>query len=341
MGRGYREMKRETVMNALAAACLGAVFSTVACAGTVQATLTGVVFGSSDAMNVLGYGGSSLADGAKVTLQFEWDTATAAPDVYGGARYPSEADYFTTFGVPTPGVLPPSWVDSRIIFDNGFVLESRDFVGDEYTTDQVKIQDHCVRCSFDVLGGSSWDYFGLHDIIVDEYALHGEREYKAGAVVYDYTENLTSGLAIDQPVEWISPSPGSYSVPLSFYALGEFAFRHKDLAAPENTYQAYGNIVVESLIVRVLPDFLSLLEELQGVGPGKILERTVARAQVYYAVPDIQATCSVMRFFDVEVRAIWRLSMVTRRSAPWKITTEQMDDLLGQSGSIQIAIGCN
>jgi len=84
-----------------------------------------------------------------------------------------------------------------------------------------------------------------------------------------------------------------------------------------------------------------LLADVTGVGPGKILERTVAGAQVYYAVPDIQATCSVMRFFDFEVQLIWRLSNATKRSAPWKITTEQMDDLLGKSGSIQIAIGCN
>lgn len=84
-----------------------------------------------------------------------------------------------------------------------------------------------------------------------------------------------------------------------------------------------------------------LLNNVTGVGPGKVLERTVTQAQVYYAVPDVQATCSVMRFFDFEVRVTWRLSQATRRSAPWKITTDQMDDLLGQSGSIQIAIGCN
>jgi hypothetical protein len=95
--------------------------------------------------------------------------------------------------------------------------------------------------------------------------------------------------------------------------------------------------------VDVTPDTLlaELLAGVIGVGPGQILERTVAGAQVYYTVPDIQATCSVLRLFDFEVRTIWRLSVATRRSAPWKITTEQMDDLLGQSGSIQIAIGCN
>ena len=324
-------MKRKTIMNALISVCAGVLVSTVAHAGAVQATLTGVVFGSSDTENVLGYGGSSLADGARVTMQFEWDTATSAPDVYGGARYPSEADYFTTFGVPTPGVLPPSWVDSRVIFDNGFVLESRDFVGDEYTTDQVKIQDHCVRCSFDVLGGSSWDYYGLHDIVVDEYALHVEREYKAGAVVYDYTENLTSGLALDQPITWISPTPGAYSVPLSFYALGESRFRHRDLAVSENSYQAYGNIVIESLVVRVLPDFQSLLEKVQGVGPGKSLADKVSLAQTYFDVPDVQATCSVLDGFINEVEA-----QVGRR-----IEAGLAVALVADAESIQSSIGCD
>jgi len=85
----------------------------------------------------------------------------------------------------------------------------------------------------------------------------------------------------------------------------------------------------------------TLHSNVTGFGPGKILEKTVAQAQVYYAVPDIQATCAVMRFFDYEVRVIWKLSKATRKAAPWKITMAQMDDWLGQSGSIQIALDCN
>ncbi|MDH4165874.1 MAG: hypothetical protein OEY13_05755 [Gammaproteobacteria bacterium] len=84
----------------------------------------------------------------------------------------------------------------------------------------------------------------------------------------------------------------------------------------------------------------TLHDDVTGFGPAGILEKTVAQAQVYYAVPDIQATCAVMRFFDYEVRVIWRLSMGTRKPASWKITTAQMDDWLGQSGSIQSALGC-
>jgi len=92
-------------------------------------------------------------------------------------------------------------------------------------------------------------------------------------------------------------------------------------------------------------DPAALLQTLQadvtGFGPGRILEKTVAQAQVYNAVPDGRATCAVMRFFDYEVRVIWKLSKATRKAAPWKITMAQMDDWLGQSGSIQIALGCD
>jgi hypothetical protein len=84
----------------------------------------------------------------------------------------------------------------------------------------------------------------------------------------------------------------------------------------------------------------TLRSDVAGFGPARVLEKTVAQAQVYYAVPDLQATCAVMRFFDYEVRVIWKLSKATRKPAPWKITMAQTDDWLGQSGNIQIALGC-
>jgi len=84
----------------------------------------------------------------------------------------------------------------------------------------------------------------------------------------------------------------------------------------------------------------ALLADVTGHGPARILEKTVALAQTYYDNDDIQATCAVLQFFDYEVRVIWKLSNATRKPAAWKITTEQMDDWLAQSGSIQIALGC-
>ncbi|MGB7904801.1 MAG: hypothetical protein WCF43_08920 [Steroidobacteraceae bacterium] len=84
----------------------------------------------------------------------------------------------------------------------------------------------------------------------------------------------------------------------------------------------------------------TLHDDVTGFGPARILEKTVAQAQVYYTVPDIQATCAAMQFFDYEVRVIWKLSKATRKAASWKITTAQMDDWLGQSGNIQIALAC-
>lgn len=94
--------------------------------------------------------------------------------------------------------------------------------------------------------------------------------------------------------------------------------------------------------VDVVPAALlqTLLAGVTGFGPARILEKTVAQAQMYYENDDIQATCAVLRFFDYEVRVIWKLSMAARKPAPWQITTAQMDDWLGQSGSIQIALEC-
>jgi hypothetical protein len=84
----------------------------------------------------------------------------------------------------------------------------------------------------------------------------------------------------------------------------------------------------------------TLHDDVTGFGPAGILEKTVAQAQMYYGNNDIGATCAVLQFFDYEVRVIWKLSKATRKAAPWKITKAQMDDWLGQSGSIQIALGC-
>jgi len=83
-----------------------------------------------------------------------------------------------------------------------------------------------------------------------------------------------------------------------------------------------------------------LHDDVTGFGPDKILEKTIALAQAYYAVPDIPATCATLRFFDYEVRVIWKVGNLTQKAAPWKITTAQMDDWLGQSADIQLTIGC-
>lgn len=94
-----------------------------------------------------------------------------------------------------------------------------------------------------------------------------------------------------------------------------------------------------------VPDVASLLRQLRaavtGKGPGRILERTTAQAQVYNDVPDRQSTCAALRFFDIEVRATWKLSKLAKKPASWKITSEQLDDWLGRSGAIQIALACD
>jgi hypothetical protein len=84
-----------------------------------------------------------------------------------------------------------------------------------------------------------------------------------------------------------------------------------------------------------------LLVAVTGVGPGRILERTVVQAQVDYDSGDTkqQATCAVMKFFDFEVKLF--NSAAHRRSAPsWAIEDAVADPLLELSGQIQIEIGC-
>lgn len=91
-------------------------------------------------------------------------------------------------------------------------------------------------------------------------------------------------------------------------------------------------------------DPATMLEDLgaavSGIGPGRFFSRTVAAAQRSNSVPNDQATCAVMRFFDFQVRLIRRISERSRRTRSWHITEEQTNELLGQSVSIQTEIGC-
>lgn len=92
-------------------------------------------------------------------------------------------------------------------------------------------------------------------------------------------------------------------------------------------------------------DPTAMLEELRaavsGVGPGRLFSRTISRAQRFNSAGNTRATCAVLRLFDFQVRLIGFLSQRVSRPAPWKITMDQMDELLGQSGAIQIQLGCN
>ena len=138
------------------------------------------------------------------------------------------------------------------------------------------------------------------------------------------------GLSPAQAIDWFAP--GSVS---------KFEFYESRAGTRVTEFQGLLTSVQTTKVPEPGTMLQQLLTDVTGVGPGKSLAKTIKLAQTYYAVPDVQATCAVMRFFDYEVRVIWKLSKATRKVAPWKITTEQMDDLLGQSGSIQIALGCD
>jgi hypothetical protein len=101
------------------------------------------------------------------------------------------------------------------------------------------------------------------------------------------------------------------------------------------------NLVPANVFDPIPGSIQELLEDVTGKGPGKVLEKTVAQAQTDYENQDLQATCTALRFLDFEVRVIWKLGTVTEKPAGWKITTAQMDDWLGLSGSIQIVLDCH
>ncbi len=232
---------------------LSVAFAGVVDATTMEAAVTGRIADSSDAANVLGYGGSNLADGHRVTVIFQWSTTTAPPDVYGGARFPVEADYYTSgMNTGNPNTAS-SWISSTVRFDNGVTWHSSAYSGNWYTTDQVKIQDNCYLCSGSFPGSTSpaWDSYGIYD------GIGGESSYTTGNVfdgyhatarIFDYTENLIHELALDQVVVWTPGAPGSYG------ADGNFAFLHWDNPDPTKTFEASGNILPDSLVVMRVPE---------------------------------------------------------------------------------------
>lgn len=100
---------------------------------------------------------------------------------------------------------------------------------------------------------------------------------------------------------------------------------------------ATGQIVPIEAVVDWLAD---LLQQVSGVGYGRLLEWTVARANSFYSISEIRATCVAMSYFQAEVRGLARLSELIRHPAPWKISKERAKQLLDQSRAITTAIGC-
>jgi hypothetical protein len=215
-------------------------------AALIETRFSGVIFGSSDSGNVFGYGGGSAADGNRITMKFRWDTADAPPDFYGRARFPVEADYFTT--------ALPVWMTTRVELENGVEFSSVGYNGSGGVTQQVKIQDNCARCSFDVIGGNVWDSYGNFIQIANappDYSY--VQSLTAGAVIYDYTQSLISGLEIGQLIDWsASSAPGVY------FAHGQFAYRFLDTATNTFLTQAFASIHIDRLDTRTIPEPASL-----------------------------------------------------------------------------------
>jgi|GEM_PF-574278 len=74
-----------------------------------------------------------------------------------------------------------------------------------------------------------------------------------------------------------------------------------------------------------------LLADVSGVGPGKSLANKITLAQMYFAPPDIEATCGVLNGFLNQVRA----------QAGKKLTDTQAAGFTSDASAIREAIGCN
>lgn len=73
-----------------------------------------------------------------------------------------------------------------------------------------------------------------------------------------------------------------------------------------------------------------LLNAVTGVGPGQSLANKITLAQIYYAVPDVQATCAVLGDFARQVQA--------QRGK--KLPAVQADQLLADASDLVLALGC-
>jgi len=230
------------MMKQLLAAIALAAWTLVGHGAIIETTFSGTVTVSSDASDILGYGGGSAANGSRVTLTFRFDTATAPADFYGGARFPIEADY-TNFVLPV-------WISAVVEFDNGFTLTSAGFDGSLGVQQQVKIQDNCVLCSFGPVGATAWDSYGNFIQIGTESAGGNITDtFVAGARVFDYTQSLINNLAIDQLVNWSPGAAGTY------WADAQFAYRHVDRLNDANSFYAeMWQAKIDSVTSRVVPE---------------------------------------------------------------------------------------
>lgn len=197
----------------------------IAQADPILVTVTGTIMDLVDPTDRLGYGGTG--DGHVATMYFMYDPDTAAPDVFGGARAPLEADYFTDGN----NITTPSWISSHIVFDNGERYSPDDYIGNFANRDQVKIIEKDA--------GSPYDYYGIFDENLDQGLIGGN----LGAVIFEYDENLVNGIELEQFLTW---SGDLTDYPMS---RGRFVF----VDATQN-WEFRGNLVISSLTVREIPE---------------------------------------------------------------------------------------
>lgn len=279
-------------------------------AAVVEGTFEGFVTAASDPGQAAFGRDPSDWVGREVSGTFRYDVDTP------GVSDQNPAGDFWGYGDSARNV---DWVNLEIVIDGVT------FRATPLTVNTAGTVAGGVVIADDGYGGGDW--YGVQH----SYAIFGGRSV-VGVDVFGPPTMFSyfgSGGAVDFD---FGATPGAFGVGLI-----------EDLYEPGGIVERYGLIQFEltrlsfgSTPAQLVADLLTSVR-----GSGRNLERTVALAQTYYAVPDLRATCAVLRFFDFQVRVTYALSTRARRPWPWVITMEQMDDWLGQSGAIQIELGCN
>ena len=93
---------------------------------------------------------------------------------------------------------------------------------------------------------------------------------------------------------------------------------------------ASGELLSDPYVPEALARLDQLAIDVESVGPGRSLRDKIASAQTYFAIPDINATCSTLRAFGNEVRA----------QSGKTIAADLASRLIGDAERARGAVGC-
>ena len=290
-------MKKECLTSLLAAISL---LSTVAQAEVIQGTFSGVVTsatGTADGVDL------TTLVGLPITGKFSYDSTTMLyiPLSAGGCD-PAYCGSFASDPVTAPITMTNTVAGHTFrVTGTSYSDLHVDIAGGIYTTNFFRLNSQNVPFGTPRPGDNACE------III------GLTNYGGPPFMSDRSDSGTVNFVYTRP--YLNASSGSIQFCTSNFAVLEF----QPLTATA------GPASVDDLLA-------ALAAEVAGVGPGKSLANKVALAQVYYAVPDVQATCAVLTGFVNEVKA---------QAGKKKLTAAQATKFTSDANAIMAAIGCD